>query len=148
MTDLRIAPINLRDANDFVRRFHRHHKAAQGHKFSVSVRRGESIVGVAIAGRPVAWRLDDGSALEVYRVCTDGSPNVCSMLLGAVRRAARALGYDTVLTYTLESECGVSLRAAGFRLDGMTRGGSWGRAGRRRLDQPGLLGRKRRWVWP
>jgi hypothetical protein len=101
--ELRFRPIGLRAANDFVAAHHRHHGPTRGHKFSISVTDAQGqIRGVAIAGRPVARRLDDGAHLEVLRVCTDGTPNVCSMLYGAVRRAAKAMGYlpEHVITYT------------------------------------------------
>lgn len=95
--------------------------------------------GVAIVGRPVARHLDDGVTAEVVRLCTDGAPNACSKLLGAVRRAARAMGFERVYTYTLPAEGGASLRAAGWRLLGERGGGEWSRPsrGRRRASQPG-----------
>jgi len=40
------------------------------------------------------------------------------MLYGALIRAAWALGYDRVLTYTLPEESGTSLRAAGWDCEG------------------------------
>ena len=42
------------------------------------------------------------------------------------------MGYDRIITYTLESECGSSLRAAGFRFDGQSGGKQW--TGTRRRD--------------
>lgn len=113
-----VVPITLRAANAFVEAHHRHHKAARGHKFSVAVADGstDAIVGVAIAGRPTARALDDGFTIEINRVCTTGEPNACSMLYGACRKAARAMGYRRVVTYTQQEESGASLRAAGFRL--------------------------------
>ncbi|MCO5213672.1 MAG: hypothetical protein M9936_28570 [Caldilinea sp.] len=137
------------DANEFVRRHHRHHRPTPGAIFCVGVADDE-LRGVAIVGRPVARKLDDGQTVEINRVCTDGTHNACSMLLGAVRRAARALGYARVITYTLPSEGGASLRAAGYKLDGEAGGPSalWSsRAGR---DAPALdgdlLNGKWRWV--
>jgi hypothetical protein len=100
--ELQLQPIGLRAANAFVDGHHRHHGPTRGHKFSISVADAQAqIRGVAIAGRPVARRLDDGAHLEVLRVCTDGTPNVCSMLCGAVRRAAKAMGYrpEQIITY-------------------------------------------------
>ena len=61
-------------------------------------------MGVAICGRPVARRLDDGYTLEVNRLCTDGTPNACSILYAAAYRAARAMGYNKVITYILDTE--------------------------------------------
>jgi len=135
--ELYLRPIGLRAANAFVAAHHRHHGPTRGHKFSISVTdaQGQSR-GVVIAGRPVARRLDDGTHLEVLRMCTDGTPNACSMLYGAVRRAAKAMGYlpEQIITYTLEGEGGASLRAAGWQLDGCTEGGSWDRPSRSRVD--------------
>lgn len=122
---MRIVPVTLREANEFVRRMHRHSRPVAGHWFAIGVEadlrllNGPStkLVGVAIVGRPVSRELDDGFAAEITRVCTDGTRNACSMLYGACRRAARALGYGPVYTYTLPEEGGASLRAAGFKLD-------------------------------
>ena len=132
---LRVVPISLRAANAYVAENHRHHPATRGHKFSVAVRdQHDELRGVAIAGRPVARMLDDGETLEVLRVCTDGTKNACSMLYGAVRRAAIAMGYPParVFTYTLATEPGTSLHAAGWRRDAESRGGEWGRTERPR----------------
>lgn len=144
---LRIRPIGLRAANAFVSLHHRHHGPARGHKFSIAVAdQAGHIHGVAIAGRPVARHLDDGIHLEVLRVCTDGTPNACSMLYGAVRRVGLAMGYEpaAIITYTLERETGGSLRAAGWRSDGRTQGGGWDRPSRGR-DDPHPTDRKIRW---
>ena len=76
------------------------------------------LLGVAMAARPLSRMLCDGYTLEVSRVCSiEGSRNVSSFLYGAIARAARALGYRRLVTYTLESEPGVSLRAAGWSRD-------------------------------
>jgi len=133
---LEIIPCELADANEFVHRTHRHHGKVAGHKFSVAVvDESGQIRGVAIVGRPVARRLDDGWTLEVNRVATDGCPNACSALYGAARRACFALGYKKLITYTLPSEGGGSLRAAGWRLIGEAGGGSWNCKTRPRVDK-------------
>lgn len=142
---LRITPIGLRDSNEFVKTLHRHHKPVVGHKFSVAVSDGEKIRGVAIVGRPVARMLDNGSTLEVNRVCTDGAPNACSMLYGAAWRVARELGYQKVITYTLPEEGGASLRAAGWVFVGQRGGGEWTRPSRSRLTDQHPTGIK--WLW-
>lgn len=144
---LRVAPISLREANEFVARLHRHHGPVAGHKFSISViDEVGQVRGVAITGRPVARLLDDGTRLEVLRVCADGTPNVCSMLYGAVRRIALAMGYEAhcVITYTLADESGASLRASGWCRAAVTSGGSWDRPSRARTDRH-PLGEKVRW---
>lgn len=139
---LAIRPIGLREANDVVTRIHRHHGSTQGHKFSIScvdTASGE-VVGVAIAGRPVARKFDNGASLEVTRVATDGTRNACSMLYGAMRRIALAMGYEAarVITYTLKSESGVSLVAAGWTRDAESPGGSWSVPSRPRVDKAPL----------
>jgi hypothetical protein len=140
---LELLPISLAEANNFVELHHRHHQAVVGHKFSLAAVRDGELVGVAIVGRPVSRLRDDGLTLEVTRLCTDGSRNACSFLYGAAARAAFALGYRRIGTYTLPDEGGASLRAAGWQLVGPRGGGSWSRGSRPRTDrhptQPKLL---------
>lgn len=131
---LQITPISLSEANEFVSRYHRHHKPTPGCKFCVAVSDGEKVVGVAIVGRPVARSFDDGWRLEVNRCCTDGTKNACSMLYGAAWRAAKALGYKSLITYTLQSEQGASLRGAGWKIIGEVKGRSWNTKSRPRVD--------------
>ena len=109
-----IKPISLKTAQAFVREHHRHNKPPAGHKFSVGLFVDGRLIGVAVAGRPVARMLDDGETLEVTRTCTDGTRNANSKLYGAITRAAAALGYAKCVTYTQCSETGASLRGAGW----------------------------------
>ena len=88
------------------------------------------LVGVAIVGRPVSRYLDDGLTLEVNRLCTTGEKNACSMLYAAAARAAKAMGYRKIITYTLDTEPGTSLRAAGWVCAGSAGGKRW--TGKRR----------------
>ncbi|HET7386874.1 MAG TPA: XF1762 family protein [Nocardioidaceae bacterium] len=116
-TSLAVVPVSFADACGFVELWHRHHAPPVGHKFSVGVADGAGMLrGVAIVGRPVARHLDDGLTLEVTRSATDGTPNVNSMLYGTVWRAAKALGYGRLVTYTQAAESGASLRAAGWQV--------------------------------
>lgn len=132
---MEVVPITLAEANAFVERHHRHHGPVVGAKFCVAVADSEGIVrGVAIVGRPVARALDDGWVLEVTRCCTDGTANACSMLYAASWRAARALGYRRLITYTLSSERGASLVASGWKVVGKVRGRSWSCPSRPRVD--------------
>ncbi len=103
---LRIIPLDLAEANALVERWHRHHKPVVGHKFSLGLADDERVCGAAIVGLPVARMLMDGETLEVRRVATDGTKNACSKLLSACRRAATALGYKRLITYTLIEEGG------------------------------------------
>lgn len=147
---LRVVPTTHAIANDFVRNLHRHHRPTPGAIFCVGVEDDGRLCGVAIVGRPVARRLDDGKTVEINRTCTDGTRNACSALLGACRRAARALGYERVITYTLPQEGGASLKAAGFKFDGEAGGSSamWSSRAGRNAPALGddLIGGKWRWV--
>src|SRR5215472_974493 len=112
--NLRLVPVGWDDARAFNGMWHRHHRRPPpGHKFCTGVATDEDVlVGVAIVGRPVPKAYQDGLTLEVNRTCTDGYPNANSMLYGACARAAFALGYRRLITYTQEGESGASLRAA------------------------------------
>ena len=122
---LEIVPITFKEANEYVKQYHRHHKPVVGCKFCLACSDDCGIVGVAIVGRPVARSLDDGRTLEVNRCCTNGTKNACSILYAAAWRAARSLGYLRVITYILASETGSSLRASGYREVGSVKGREW-----------------------
>jgi len=131
-----ILPLHLDEANELVARWHRHHQPVLSHKFSIGVAdEGGHICGAAICGRPIARYLDNGWTLEVYRVVTDGTKNACSALYGACRRVGFAMGYRKIITYTLASESGGSLRASGWKCLGERGGGSWSRKNRPRVDK-------------
>ncbi len=129
-----VQPISLREACAFVQHHHRHHRPPRGMLFALAAAIDEKIVGVAIIGRPVSRLLQDGWTAELTRLATDGTRNACSFLYGRAWRAARALGYRRMLTYTLPEEGGASLRAAGWKLIGEAGGGTWSRATRPRVD--------------
>lgn len=117
----KLQPLSFREAALFVNAHHRHNIAPQGHKFSIALNDGESVIGVAIVGRPVARHNDDGWTLEVTRLCVlEGHKNACSQLYAAAWRATRAMGYNRLLTYTLRSESGSSLKASGWKVIGET----------------------------
>lgn len=130
---LELSPITLAEANEFVSQYHRNHKPVVGHKYSIAVNNG-TIRGVVIVGRPVSRHLDNGWTLEVNRCCTDGTKNACSMLYAAAWRAAKAMGYKRLITYTLPQEGGASLRASGWKLLGEAGGGNWNCKSRPRID--------------
>lgn len=141
---LRLVPSNLDEANAYVARHHRHSKAVLGQKFSVAVAVRHGVRGVAISGRPVSRALDDGTTIEIYRCCTDGARNACTMLYGACCRAGAALGYLLAITYTLASEDGASLRAAGFAPVAEVKDRQWDTPARARAERD-LVGDKVRW---
>jgi hypothetical protein len=135
---LETCPIRLEEAKAFVRKVHRHSpNPGAGWLFGIGACADGELVGVAIVGRPVSGALDDGVTVEINRVATNGHRNACSFLYGAAWRAARAMGYQRAVTYTLQSEAGGSLRAAGWRITGEVkprRVGWANRPGRRQQD--------------
>ena len=138
MPRLTLEPISFSDACAFIAQHHRHHRPPVGWKFGLAATLSSHVVGVVIVGRPVSRYLDDGVTLEVTRCCTDGTRNAASFLYGAARRATFALGYKRLITYTLSSEPGTSLFAAGWKEKGRTAGGSWSRPSRPRKDNAPL----------
>lgn len=131
---LRVISMTRAEAHAFIRQHHRHHKPSTGDVFCLGAADGDRVVAVACVGRPVARALADGHTLEVTRLASDGTRNACSFLYGACWRAARALGWSRLVTYTLPEEGGASLRAAGWRCIGEAGGGSWNRKSRPRVD--------------
>jgi hypothetical protein len=118
--DMTLRPVTLTEARTFVGKHHRHNGPPITWRFGVGVEVDGILVGVAMAGLPKARALmqADPYLLEVNRTCTLGTPNANSMLYGAIARAAKALGFRTLITYTLQSESGSSLKAAGWVIDG------------------------------
>jgi hypothetical protein len=143
-------PVTFKEARAFVRENHRHNAVPQGHKFSIGLKSDGELIGVVICGRPIARAHDDGYTAEITRCCVlENQPNANSKLYAAALRAAKAMGYTKAITYTLPSESGVSLKAAGFKSDGMTAPSpnGWNVPGRPRA-MPGKypVGGKLRWV--
>ncbi len=131
---LALVPTTLRKANDFVAEHHRHNgrTARNGGKWAVSVASDGKLVGVAIVGNPLSATLMDGYTAEVLRVCVldDAPTNSCSILYGSCWRAWKAMGGRRIITYTLQTEPGVSLRAAGYVIAGKSKGrkAGWGKS--------------------
>ena len=146
---LRPVPIKLREANNFVEQYHRHNKRTQrdGGRFAIGATTGEEMVGVAIVGRPLARLLDDGYTAKVTRCCVldDAPKGSCSFLYGRCWRIWQQMGGTRMVTYTLETESGSSLKGAGWKIVGKTEGGGWNREGRERDWQPIYGQLKFRW---
>lgn len=145
---LELCAVDQSVAKAFVRRHHEHraegrddHTPPVGWKFGRGVRNGRELVGVLMAGRPVARMIDHKKTFEVNRMCMRRDIpralcwNAISMLSGYAFKKGRQLGFSTAITYTLASEDGASLRAAGWEVDGVSRGGSWNTKTRARIDK-------------
>lgn len=145
MSLLLVVPMTISEAKAFVDQHHRHNRAPVSALFAIAAAVGEDVRAVVIVGRPVSRVLDDGWTVEVTRLCAvDGTPNACSMLYAAAWRASRAMGYRRLVTYTLASEAGASLRAAGLRVVAKVRAKTWHTPSRPRVDKNPLQA-KLRW---
>lgn len=129
---LEAVPLELRQANEFVASLHRHHDPVHRDKYRIGAMLDGKLVGVVQVARPVARMLDDGKTVEVVRLCTDGTKDVCSFLYSKAARIAKEMGYSKIITYILERESGASLRAAGWNEEVTTSGGTWDRPSRHR----------------
>lgn len=126
-TKLIAVPVELKEANEYVAKLHRHHDPVYRDKFRLAcIDADGEIHGVIQAARPVSRHMDDGRTIEVVRCCSDGTKNVCSFLYSRVARIAKEMGYAKIITYILESEDGTSLRAAGWKFAADVKGDrSW-----------------------
>lgn len=125
-------------AQAFIVEHHRHQAYApnaRAHKFSLALLDGWRICGVVMVCRPAARALDDGQRWEVARLCTDGARNACSRLYAAAWREARRQGCRVLGTYTLSTEPGTSLRAAGWQPVRRVRARQWSVPSRRRAQR-------------
>ena len=157
---LQLIPIPIKRARIFIETHHRHTRAPNGGLFAVGITTdGKELCGCAVIATPIARGLADGWTCEATRVCViDGHPNACSMLYGAAARAAKALGYKRIVTYTLASEKGTSLKAAGWKVDALVKWKPWDHkaTGGRKVKAVDLFGArvkystedKVRWVRP
>lgn len=148
-----VIPTTLPLANRYVSLLHRHHAPIPGGFgwFCVAAVVGGTVRGVAIAGRPTNRNNDDGQTVEVLRLAADGTPNVPSALLGSCARASRAIGASRIITYTLASEAGASLRGAGWEMQAEGIQSWWthpGKDGNGRIpavDREHMAEKKARW---
>lgn len=143
-------PLTIKEANEFIRLHHRHHKPVTGHRFSIGARRtvgeGRGLLGIAVVGRPVSREINQYEVAEVTRLCTTGDTNTCSFLYAACARICKEMGFKKIQTYILDTEPGTSLKAAGWQYETTTAGGNWNHSWRkgRREDQP--MTKKQRWA--
>ena len=129
---IRPVPLELREANAFVESLHRHHPPVHRDKYRIGAEVDGKLVGVVQVARPVSRMLDDGKTVEVVRLCTDGTKDVCSFLYSRAARIAKEMGYEKIITYILTDEPGTSLIASGWVQECVTSGGEWTRPSRPR----------------
>ena len=141
-------PLTIKQANALVTKLHRHHKKVQGHRFSIGAEVDGHLVGAVIVGRPVARAVDQYMVAEVTRLVTDGTRNACSFLYARAAQTSKAMGFDSIQTYILESEPGSSLAGAGWINEGKVRkdGVGWNNRKGRTTSQPTEA--KIRWCLP
>jgi len=143
---MEIIPIDQKTANRFVEAYHRHNKRVRGYKFAVGLMEGNELIGVGIAGRPVARMLDNGSTIEILRVCVkEGYPNANSKLYGRLKRIAQLMGYMKIITYTKKDECQSSLKAVGATPVAEVKPRAWKYTGQHREHQKIYEEAKIRW---
>lgn len=102
--------------------FHRHNGRTQrdGGKFAIGLERDGLLTAVAIVGNPISATFMDGYTAEVTRLCCLDAKDAASMLYSACWRAWRAMGGKKLVTYTLKTEPGGSLKASGWTIVGET----------------------------
>ncbi len=147
---MKVVPLTVTRANEVVGEWHRHNKPTQGGRFAIGAELDGKLVAVAIVGRPIARMVDATVTAEVTRLCVtpDAPKNACSFLYGAARRVWHTMGGKNLITYTLQSESGASLRAAGWQKVGEVKGAQWGRKSRARADQEVSAQAKFKWSTP
>lgn len=148
---MKIVPLTLRVANDFVELWHRHsaRTSNDGGKFAIGLNHEGQLVGVAIVGRPIARLLQVEGAAELLRLCTsaDAPKGSGSKLYSRAKRIWQLMGGTKLHTYTLGRESGASMRGAGLDGKSIEAGiGQWNVPSRARkfraiADEP-----KRRWT--
>jgi|TARA_B110000908_G_C10222673_1_gene436198 hypothetical protein len=120
---IKVQPMTIKAANEFIKEFHRHHRPTtrnSGKWALAAVNLHGELVGVVIAGNPVSATYMDGKTIELTRLCVkEGAPKgTCSFLLSKCYSIWQQMGGEKVITYTLESESGASLKGAGWKLSG------------------------------
>jgi len=141
---IKVVPLTLRQANDFVEQWHRHSARTNndGGKFAIGAEHDGQLVGVAIVGRPTARLLQDGLTAEVVRCCVSpaapkGTP---SRLYQHCARIWQLMGGRKIVTYTLAREGGASVRnlhGGGWTTEAEVPGArQWDTPSRRRARKP------------
>lgn len=139
---LELGEVSQKEAREFIKEHHRHNPPPAGWLWGQGIFNGPDLVGVIWVGRPVARAIDHTKVVEVNRLCVahDKFPagflwNACSQAYAQAAREAKKRGYEKIMTYTLESEEGTTLKAVGWTPVAKTKGGSWNCPSRPREDK-------------
>lgn len=151
---MKVVPLTLRKANDFVERHHRHsaRTSNDGGKFAIGLEVGGELVGAAIVGRPVArmiQQIEGAGTAELLRCCvSDAAPKGASArLMARCKKIWQLMGGTRLVTYTLEHESGASLNGAAASEEKKVRAESWSRQVRPRKPRQLEQVAKKRWAW-
>lgn len=147
---LKFVPVRLNVANAFIAEYHRHNGPIdhRSHRFTIGLEDNGELVGLGVAGLPISRKLDDGKTLEIRRVCVkDGHKNANSMIYGRLARIGYLMGYNKLITYTLQKESASSLKAVGAVLECEVRAQSWNVKSRKREERAVDTEKKYRWVF-
>lgn len=149
---LEIRPMRFGLVKEFIRQHHDHCAPPVTWRFGASIWNGRTLIGVVVVSRPTSPSLPQTTWLEITRLCVDRSVSpilrykACSMLyLWAVDEANRRGGFHKIITYTMDSESGMSLRYARFTPEARTTPRSWNTKKRPRVDKTPLVP-KIRWA--
>lgn len=148
---MKIIPLTLRIANDFVEKWHRHSNRTNndGGKYAIGLEHEGELVGVAIVGRPTARLLQVPGAAELTRLCTSPAApkGADSKLYARARRIWQLMGGTTLHTYTLKRESGDSMRGAGMKQPAAeVAQQQWTRPSRKRVERQIYEEPKVRWT--
>lgn len=148
---MRIVPLILREANDFVERWHRHsaRTSNDGGKFAIGLEHDGELVGVVIVGRPVARLLQVEGAAELLRLCTSpvAPKGSGSKLYARAKRIWQLMGGTKLHTYTLDRESRATMLGAGLKEPAdQTDGAQWDRKARPREHRAVYDEPKIRWT--
>ena len=115
--NLKCIPLTLKEANAFVIEHHRHSKQCRGHRFSLGAVYKDELVGAAIIGRAINRYLDNRFTAEILRNCVlEKAPKgTCSFLYSKAIKIWQSMGGKKIITYTLATESGSSLKAVNFK---------------------------------
>lgn len=113
-----IRPVTRAEHRDATRRWHSHHRPAQGERFALGAcleTDQRPLVAVVVMGTPPC-EIDDGVTWEVSRLAVgpDAPPHTASRLLGAAGRLMVAAGVTLFISYTRVDERGTCYLAAGW----------------------------------